>query len=294
MVNHPDLSQGLECSPIPWTCSCLCVDACSCLTDFQYITRSSFPKQYSNLPSLPGCTCTHLDCCSINQDTASSSFVLDSVVPGCGCHIRRQSSRYEWDSHKNQKRLSSAPSSFGIVECNAECTCSPLDCLFRLVQLYPSVNTELSFQLKVHPQKGYGVILDGASRGQYIGEYCGTYIRSSEMDDVMSGSKHYYVLQLREEMNENTILRTTVDASSSGNVTRFFNHSCSPNLTVESVRIESIVPHLAFFARHDIEPGEELTFDYGAQVLEATMDDRVSTTRCYCGSNNCRSFLPAH
>ncbi|KAL3661694.1 hypothetical protein V7S43_013453 [Phytophthora oleae] len=79
-----------------------------------------------------------------------------------------------------------------------------------------------------------------------------------------------YVLSLREHVAHQgsselhfDVVRTNVDASSSGNFTRFFNHSCTPNLEVAAVRVESFVPRLALFARRHIEIGEELTFDYG-------------------------------
>ena len=69
---------------------------------------------------------------------------------------------------------------------------------------------------------------------------------------------------------------TCIDATHCGSCARFINHSCEPNLAVILCRIDSVVPHVAFFARRDIAPGEELTIDYGegspedARALQST------------------------
>ncbi|KFG65929.1 putative histone lysine methyltransferase, protein SET, partial [Toxoplasma gondii RUB] len=49
-----------------------------------------------------------------------------------------------------------------------------------------------------------------------------------------------------------------VDATDSGNLARYINHSCEPNC--ESVRM----PHnaVAIVALRDLLPGEELFYDY--------------------------------
>jgi hypothetical protein len=52
------------------------------------------------------------------------------------------------------------------------------------------------------------------------------------------------------------------------------NHSCDPNV--------QIVGQIAFRAMRDIDPGEELTFDY------ATGDDDDWEMECACGVPRCR------
>lgn len=52
------------------------------------------------------------------------------------------------------------------------------------------------------------------------------------------------------------------------------NHSCEPNV--------QIAGQIVFRAMRDIEPGEELTFDY------ATGDDDDWEMDCACGSRDCR------
>ncbi|MEM7269902.1 MAG: SET domain-containing protein-lysine N-methyltransferase [Pseudomonadota bacterium] len=55
------------------------------------------------------------------------------------------------------------------------------------------------------------------------------------------------------------------------------NHSCDPNL--------HIVGQISFRASRDIEPGEELTFDY------ATGDDDDWEMECACGAVVCRGVV---
>jgi hypothetical protein len=56
-----------------------------------------------------------------------------------------------------------------------------------------------------------------------------------------------------------------MDAKLSGNIGRYFNHSCSPNVFVQNVFIDSYdlrFPYIAFFARNSIKAGTELCWDY--------------------------------
>jgi len=56
-----------------------------------------------------------------------------------------------------------------------------------------------------------------------------------------------------------------MDAKLSGNIGRYFNHSCSPNVFVQNVFIDSYdlrFPYIAFFASNSIKAGTELCWDY--------------------------------
>lgn len=53
-----------------------------------------------------------------------------------------------------------------------------------------------------------------------------------------------------------------IDANFYGNVSRFFNHSCEPNVVPIRVYYEHQdirFPKIAFFATKDIEAGDEIT-----------------------------------
>jgi len=74
-----------------------------------------------------------------------------------------------------------------------------------------------------------------------------------------------------------------------GNCSRFVNHSCDPNMQNYQVWIENLdrrLPRIAFFARRDIKPGEELVFDYKYETGAAKQ-----RLLCYCGAANCRKYM---
>ncbi|KAK9411005.1 histone-lysine N-methyltransferase SETDB2 [Crotalus adamanteus] len=81
-----------------------------------------------------------------------------------------------------------------------------------------------------------------------------------------------------------------LDATREGNVGRFLNHSCSPNLFVQSVFVETHnrnFPWVAFFTKRFVKAGTELTWDYG---YEAGSMPETETT-CQCGSLKCRKKI---
>ena len=52
-----------------------------------------------------------------------------------------------------------------------------------------------------------------------------------------------------------------IDAGPRGNLARFINHSCDPNCFTEPWMVNQDV-RVGIFAKVDIQPGEELTFNY--------------------------------
>lgn len=55
----------------------------------------------------------------------------------------------------------------------------------------------------------------------------------------------------------------SVDATAeSDRLGRLVNHSRNGNLTTKTVVIDN-TPHLVLIAKEDIQPGEEVTYDYG-------------------------------
>lgn len=60
-----------------------------------------------------------------------------------------------------------------------------------------------------------------------------------------------------------------MDAHYKGNVSRFYNHSCSPNVFVQNVFIDTWdvrFPWVAFFTETAIKAGTELVWDYSYEV----------------------------
>ncbi|XP_058404113.1 histone-lysine N-methyltransferase SETDB2 isoform X1 [Diceros bicornis minor] len=81
-----------------------------------------------------------------------------------------------------------------------------------------------------------------------------------------------------------------LDATKEGNVGRFLNHSCCPNLLVQNVFVETHdrnFPLMAFFTNRYVKARTELTWDYGYEA--GTMPEKEIL--CQCGVNKCRKKI---
>ncbi|XP_042206255.1 histone-lysine N-methyltransferase eggless-like isoform X2 [Homarus americanus] len=81
-----------------------------------------------------------------------------------------------------------------------------------------------------------------------------------------------------------------MDAKHTGNIGRFLNHSCEPNVFVQNVFVDTHdlrFPWVAFFAISNIRAGTELTWDYNYEV--DSVPGKVKY--CYCGARKCRGRL---
>lgn len=81
-----------------------------------------------------------------------------------------------------------------------------------------------------------------------------------------------------------------MDAKTTGNVGRYLNHSCNPNVYVQNVFVDTHdlrFPWVSFVAARHIKAGEELCWDYNYEV------DTVEGKQiyCNCGTSECRGRL---
>ena len=76
-----------------------------------------------------------------------------------------------------------------------------------------------------------------------------TDIREKRYEDQNRG---IYMFRLDDER--------VVDATMTGGVARYINHSCDPNCVTETVELADT--HIIIFAARRIESGEELSYDY--------------------------------
>ena len=77
-----------------------------------------------------------------------------------------------------------------------------------------------------------------------------------------------------------------IDAKWWGNIGRFFNHSCAPNMEKICVFTDSHdirVPSVAFFTTRDVFAGEELTYNYG--YVKGSVEGKQMI--CRCGEPGC-------
>ncbi|RKP07107.1 hypothetical protein THASP1DRAFT_9699, partial [Thamnocephalis sphaerospora] len=175
----------------------------------------------------------------------------------CGC-LRNSDGKF---AYHRQGRLRIDQGS-AIYECNANCSCDA-SCPNRVVQQGRQVELQVFKTAKC----GWGVrALADLPAGTYIERYLGEIITNEEAErrgHTYDDAGRTYLFDL--DWHGDDGCKYVVDAYPCGNFTRFFNHSCEPNLMVIPVFIttwEVTLHQLAFFTRRPVRKYEELTFDY--------------------------------
>ncbi|KAG1683065.1 Histone-lysine N-methyltransferase SETD2 [Nymphon striatum] len=164
-----------------------------------------------------------------------------------------------------------------MIECGSRCRNDDL-CANKRFQWREYVNV-VPFKTEM---KGFGLkTLEDISSEQFIIEYVGEVLNHKEFNQrVKQYSKekceHYYFMSLRAD--------EILDATYAGNVSRFINHSCSPNVETQKWTVNGEL-RIGFFSKRNIFKGEELTFDYQFQRYGR------QAQKCLCLSENCRGFI---
>ncbi|CAA6667280.1 unnamed protein product [Spirodela intermedia] len=173
-----------------------------------------------------------------------------------------------------------------IYECNSKCSCDKT-CQNRILQNGVQVKLEVFRTDK----KGWAVrATEAISRGRFICEYIGEVLndveatRRGERYDS-EGCSYLYDIDAHIDDDDGRLsegkMPYVIDATKCGNVARFINHSCSPNLVNYQVLVESMdcqLAHIGLYAGRDILPGEELSYDYRYKLLPGV------GCPCHCGA----------
>ncbi|XBH91831.1 hypothetical protein VPH35_083105 [Triticum aestivum] len=154
-----------------------------------------------------------------------------------------------------------------IYECGPSCRCPPT-CHNRASQH----GIKIPLEIFKTGETGWGVrSLSSISSGSFICEYAGLESSTSETMEESVGF--------------------TIDAAKCGNVGRFINHSCSPNLYAQNVlwdHDDKRMPHIMFFAAENIPPLQELTYHYNYTIGQVRDKNGVEKVKeCLCGSADC-------
>ncbi|CAF3573109.1 unnamed protein product [Adineta steineri] len=132
--------------------------------------------------------------------------------------------------------------------------------------------------------RGWGLrALVPIKEGEFVNEYVGELITYEETERRVklarkNNVKDFYFLVLDKDR--------VIDAGPRGNLSRFANHSCDPNLRTEKWNISGDL-RVGLFATRAIEAGEELTFEYG--VESEFRGDTIF--HCLCGAETCTGFM---
>lgn len=117
------------------------------------------------------------------------------------------------------------------------------------------------------------------SKGTRIIEYAGQRIAWEDTADD-DNNAHTFIFGLGNG--------EVINPEIGGNEARWINHCCGPNCEAfeEDDRI-------FIYAMRDIEPGEELFYDYALEIDEPITKKSMKEYKCICGSPSCRGTLLA-
>ncbi|XP_020584833.1 histone-lysine N-methyltransferase, H3 lysine-9 specific SUVH1-like [Phalaenopsis equestris] len=283
----PDISSGIENLPV---CLVNEVDDAKGPNHFTYSTSLKYMRPVSSMRPLESCPC--LSVCLPGDANCSCSQQNDGILPysSSGLLVSRKSMVYE---------------------CNNLCSCT-INCRNRVTQK----GLKLHFEVFRTRDRGWGLrSWDAIRAGTFICEFAGEVVQKIEVDDYGEETHYNFRATYLDEktkkwnhtpeligepsINQNEIFKPLpiiIDAKNVGNIARFMNHSCSPNVFWQPVLYdhgEEGYPHIMFFAIKHIPPMTELTFDYGVSG-----DDKLSSLagikgpkECLCGSPKCRGVF---
>lgn len=186
------------------------------------------------------------------------------------------------------KRCLAVTKGSAIFECNKKCKCDDR-CPNRVLQRGSKIPLTI---FKTPDGRGWGVRTNQRiPKGTFVMEYIGQVISEKDADDrakeyLAVGSTYLFAIGYHGSDEG-----YTVDAGSFGNVGRFVNHSCNPNMVSCYVWVDNLVlsmPRIAFFASRDIHVNEELTIDYNITSMGSESGHQIP---CKCGEKNCKGFL---
>ncbi|GAV87722.1 SET domain-containing protein/YDG_SRA domain-containing protein/Pre-SET domain-containing protein [Cephalotus follicularis] len=271
----PDLTSGAENIPVSLVND---VDGEKGPAYFTYFPSLKYSKPINSLESSIGCFC-HGECLPGNSN--------------CAC-IEKNGGYIPYTTNGilvNPKTL--------IHECGPSCQCPP-NCRNRPSQGGLRVRLEV-FRTK---DKGWGLrSWDYIRSGAFICEYAGEVIENSKAQELWGEDEDDYIFDATRTYQQIDVLPgdpneppkvpypLIISAKKIGNVARFMNHSCSPNVFWQPVLRQNNKEydlHIAFYAIRHIPPMTELTYNYG-MVPPNKADKRKKG--CLCGSLKCGGYF---
>ena len=126
-------------------------------------------------------------------------------------------------------------------------------------------------------------------KGEHVVEYKGKRRTHDEVDEDDTGdveSGHTFLFTLNDDY--------VIDANVDGNIARWINHSCAPNCEAvleENSKGKGHKDKVFIEAIRDIEPGEELTYNYGIVLDEPHTAKMKKIWGCRCGARKCTGTM---
>ncbi|KAL5811610.1 hypothetical protein ACOSQ3_026560 [Xanthoceras sorbifolium] len=268
----PDLTSGAENIPVSLVND---VDDEKGPEYFTYLSSLKYSKPVNTVDSAVGCTCSggclpgNSNCPCIQKNAGYLPYTANGVIV-------------------DQKGLTH--------ECGSSCLCAST-CRNRVSQGGLKVHLEV-FKTR---NKGWGLrSWDPIRAGAFVCEYAGEVIDTSKIEELRGENEDDYIFDATRTYQPvepvpgdsheapKIPFPLAISAKSVGNVARFMNHSCSPNVFWQPVLRENnkgYELHIAFYAIKHIPPMTELTYDYGRP------DKAERRKHCQCGSSKCRGYF---
>ena len=126
-------------------------------------------------------------------------------------------------------------------------------------------------------------------KGTRLIQYKGLLRSHQEVDEVYADdteSGHTFLFTLNEHY--------VIDANVDGNDARWINHSCDPNceaVVEEDENRNHAKDRVYIEAIRRIQPGEELTYNYGIVLAEPHTPRLKKLWACHCGSPRCTGTM---
>ncbi|KAL0979586.1 hypothetical protein UPYG_G00186950 [Umbra pygmaea] len=252
-----DISRGYEAVPITCVNG---VDTDPCPENYKYV-----PDSCVTSPIHIDKDITHLQHCVCTDDCSSNTCMCAQLSLRC------------WYDKEGRLPLEFCQKEPPVLfECNHACSCWR-SCRNRVVQNGIRARLQL---FKTH-NMGWGVkALQDIPQGTFVCEYVGEIITDAEADSRENDS---YLFTLDNKVGD----VHCIDARLFGNIGRFINHLCEPNLL--AVRVFTMhqdlrFPRIAFFSSKPIKSGDQIGFDYGDHFWKV----KCKYYSCQCCSPRCR------
>ena len=174
------------------------------------------------------------------------------------------------------------------VRCDARACASGARCANAEFQLLPPPLVE---PFVPGGNKGWGVRATAPlPEGTFVVEYVGEVTTDAECAQrraaaFAAGDPTVYYMALTPGLS--------IDARTRGNLARLINSSCAPNC-VAQVWTDAATgePRVGVFTSRDVQPGEELAYDYAFEAAPDGDDgDPGGAYSCRCGAPSCRGTL---
>ncbi|WCJ30996.1 Histone-lysine N-methyltransferase SUVR5 [Euphorbia peplus] len=255
---------------------------------FTYTTKPFLdPSRNPDIENMQsGCACPHSLCIPERCDHV---YLFDNDYEDAkDIHGKPMRGRFPYDD-KGRLILEEG---YLVYECNQMCSCSKT-CPNRILQNGLRVKLEV-FKTK---NKGWAVrACEPILRGTFVCEYIGEVLDEQEANERRGrygeqGCSYMYGIDARTNDMSRLIGEQedfVIDATKYGNVSRFINHSCNPNLVHHQVLVnsmESEYAHIGLYASRDILSGEELTHNYRYDLIPG------DGCPCLCGTSKCKGRL---